>query len=75
MQVQSWFLNLIQDQEVLNSTQIDINVLANVVARTGATIDNFETFFFKNEGHEKTLVDIGVLRFPDAEKPHFQVYS
>lgn len=48
--------------------QIDINILADIVATTGATIDSFITFFAKKEHHEKTIVDIGVLRYPDIEK-------
>jgi len=73
-EVESWFVKFINDQDVLDSTKIDIHVLANIVAQTGATIDSFCTFFGKIEKHEKTLVDIGVLRFPDVDHPHFQVY-
>jgi hypothetical protein len=54
--------------DVLNSTQFDIGVLANIVAQTGTTIDSVETLFFKD------LVDIAVLRFPDLEYPLFKVY-
>lgn len=67
------FVNLINDIEVLNATHIDIKVLANIVAKTGATVDNIETFFVKTEYVEQNLVDIGVLRFPDVNHPHFQV--
>ncbi|GAB1312313.1 hypothetical protein MFIFM68171_02523 [Madurella fahalii] len=73
-EVQSWFVNLINDTDVYKSTQIDITVLANIVAQTGATIDSLETVFYKKESHDKTLVDIGVLRFPDTKNPHFKVY-
>ncbi|KDR77777.1 hypothetical protein GALMADRAFT_65750, partial [Galerina marginata CBS 339.88] len=45
-----------------------------IVAQTGATVDSFESFFAKTEKHEKTIVDIGVLRFPDQDHPYFQVY-
>lgn len=72
-QVESWFTALIDDKDILRSTQIDVNVLAQIVAQTGATIDSFETFFFKQESHEKTLIDIGILRFPDLNNPHFKV--
>lgn len=61
------------DPDVLNSTKIDINVLAKIVAQTGATVDSFESFFAKEEHHEQTLVDIGVLRFPDIDHPYFKV--
>jgi len=49
-------------------------VLADIVSTTGATIDSFESFFAKNEHHEKNVVDIGVLRYPDIDNPFFKVY-
>jgi len=73
-EVEGWFSKLISDEDVLRSTKIDIKVLAQIVAQTGATIDSFETLFYKNESHEKTMVDIGILRFPDISHPYFKVY-
>ncbi|KAF5708865.1 hypothetical protein FGLOB1_6235 [Fusarium globosum] len=73
-EVQTWFNRLVSDPDVLNSTKIDINVLAKIVAQTGATVDSFESFFAKEEHHEQTLVDIGVLRFPDIDHPYFKLY-
>jgi hypothetical protein len=59
---------------VQKSTSIDIKILANLVAKTGATVDDFGIFFYKNERKQKTLLDIGVLRFPDPNNPRFKVY-
>ncbi|KAK4201164.1 hypothetical protein QBC40DRAFT_253336 [Triangularia verruculosa] len=73
-EVQTWFTNLIADDDVLKSTKIDINVLAAIVAQTGATINSFETFFAKQEHHEQIIIDIGVLRFPDIDRPYFKLY-
>ncbi|KAF4622191.1 hypothetical protein D9613_009427 [Agrocybe pediades] len=70
----TWFTKLISDEDVLKSTKIDIKVLANIVAQTGATVDCFASLISKTERHEKTIVDIGVLRFPDQDRPHFQLY-
>lgn len=73
-EVNTWFVNLIKDDDVLQSTKIDINVLARIVAQTGAAIETFEQFFAKNARHEKTMIDIGVLRFPDIDRPYFKLY-
>ncbi|KAG0050057.1 hypothetical protein BGZ83_005178 [Gryganskiella cystojenkinii] len=73
-EVNSWFTKLISDEDVLRSTKIDINALAAIVAWTGATIDSFEAFFGKAEYHERTVVDIGVLRYPDIDQPYFKLY-
>ncbi|PHH89824.1 hypothetical protein CDD83_5150 [Cordyceps sp. RAO-2017] len=73
-EVKTWFTKLIADDDVLQSTKIDIDVLARIVGQTGATIDSFETVFAKHEYHEQTLVDIGVMRFPDIDQPFFKLY-
>jgi len=73
-EVQSWFVKLIQDDDVLQSTKIDITVLAKIVAQSGSAIENFEQFWAKKALHEKTMVDIGVLRLPDIDNPHFKLY-
>lgn len=67
-------MKFIEDEDVLESTKIDINVLGRIVAQTGATVDSFEAFFAKSEHHEQTIIDIGVLRFPDIDHPFFKVY-
>merc|ERR1712232_722863 len=73
-EVEVWFKNLIQDEDVINSTGIDINVLGKIVASTGAAVDSFETFFAKKVHHEQTMIEIGILRYPDIEHPFFKVY-
>lgn len=73
-EVHTWFANLIQDDDVLQDTKIDINSMGNKVAQSGATITSFETFVYKREYHETEVMDIGVLRFPDIDHPYFKVY-
>ena len=71
--VQGWFTELISDSDVIQGSGINIDVLAKIVAQSGATVDSFGSFFAKRERHEKTIIDIGVLRFPDIEHPYFKV--
>lgn len=73
-EVHSWFVKLISDQDVLDNSKIDIDLLAKIVAQSGATIDSFATFFYKHEYHERTMLEIGVIRFPDLDNPHFKLY-
>jgi hypothetical protein len=47
--------------------------MAEIVARTGTMVESLSTLFYRKEKHEKTVVDIGVLRFPDIEHPYFKV--
>ncbi|KAI0654173.1 hypothetical protein C8Q70DRAFT_937231 [Cubamyces menziesii] len=73
-QVNSWFATLVQDEDVLKGTHIDINVMAAIVAQTGAMVNSLGSLLYMKEEHQKTLVDIGVLRFPDLDNPYFKVY-
>lgn len=68
-----WFSNLIDDSDALDSTQIDSDILEKVVAQTGAMIDSFVSDFAQDEYHEKTMIDIEVLQFPDNDHPYFKV--
>ncbi|BBN10741.1 hypothetical protein MPTK1_5g06020 [Marchantia polymorpha subsp. ruderalis] len=73
-EVKSWFTTLVGDSDVLQQTRIDIGILAKIVASSGAAVESFETFWAKREKHEQTLVEIGVLRFPDRTHPYFKLY-
>lgn len=73
-EVKDWFDKLISDEQVLKDTAIKIDDVAGIVAQTGATVSDFESFFFKHEYHEVNLLDIGILRFPDIDHPYFRVY-
>lgn len=55
------------------STKIDAEVLGKIAAQAGDAIRNFESSFKRDEYHEKTVLDIRVLRFPDLEQPDFKV--
>ncbi|NES03055.1 MAG: hypothetical protein F6K22_09440 [Okeania sp. SIO2F4] len=74
-EVHGWFKKLLNnDQDILNDTKIDIDMLAMIVAQSGATINSFESFFAKDEYHKRKVVDIGILRFPDIDHPFVKVY-
>jgi len=72
--VLTWFDNLISDSDIRKSTQIDINVMADIVATTGAIIEGLASIAYKHEYHEKNLLEIGVLRYPDIQSPYFKLY-
>ena len=73
-EVNAWFEKLISDDDVLKDTRIDIDLMADIVAQTGATIDTFLNFFAKSERHERTMIDVGVLRYPEETMPYFKLY-
>ncbi|KAJ3574106.1 hypothetical protein NP233_g1981 [Leucocoprinus birnbaumii] len=73
-EVEEWFKRLINDLELLGSTGIDISILGKIVALVGATVDGFRTLLYENDYHEKALVDVAVLCFPDVDHPYFKVY-
>ncbi|KAF9173886.1 hypothetical protein BGX21_001307 [Mortierella sp. AD011] len=73
-EVHTGFRNLIADEDVLDSTKIDIGFIGKIVSWSGSTIESSETLFTKKEYHEKEAIDIGVLRYPDIDHPYFKVY-
>jgi len=73
-EVHAWFASLVQDDEVLRSTKIDLNMMAKIVAKTGAAVESLITVLRGQSFCEKTVVDIGFLRFPDIENPFVRVY-
>jgi len=73
-EVEGWFIRLLADEDVQRATKININVLANIVAWTGASVDAIEAILYKKEVHEKRVVDVGVLRFPSISQPYFKLY-
>eukprot|EP01023_Acetabularia_acetabulum_P005463 TRINITY_DN1222_c2_g1_i1.p1 TRINITY_DN1222_c2_g1~~TRINITY_DN1222_c2_g1_i1.p1 ORF type:complete len:473 (-),score=76.86 TRINITY_DN1222_c2_g1_i1:157-1521(-) len=73
-EVKTWFTNLVSDADILDSTRIDINVLARIVAATGVRVDSFESFFFASDSKKQKVLDIGVLRYPDIDHPYFKAY-
>ncbi|KAI5238035.1 hypothetical protein E4T42_09077 [Aureobasidium subglaciale] len=73
-EVTSWFNKLINDQDILDSTKIDIKVLGRILAQTGATVDSLEAFFSKEQVETQTMVDIGILRYPDIDNPYFKIH-
>jgi len=75
--VEAWFSSLISvsgDEDVINSTRIDIRSLGNIVASTGASCVWFEAILGKNEYNSHTMLEIGVLRYPHPETPYFKAY-
>ncbi|KAJ3825243.1 hypothetical protein F5878DRAFT_342263 [Lentinula raphanica] len=62
------------DPDIRNDSKLDINSLAKIVAWSGATVTNFIDFWSKHERHERTLLEVGVMRYPTIAKPYFKVY-
>ncbi|KAK6336191.1 hypothetical protein TWF696_001754 [Orbilia brochopaga] len=65
---------LIKDPDVVDSLKFDKKAMANIVAQSGATVRNFETFFSASEYEEKNVLEVGVLRYPDLDNPFVKLY-
>lgn len=73
LQVKAWFQNLIGDEDIRQTTKIDIQKMAGIVAGKGATTRKLRHLIRHTEWDSKIQIDIGVLRFPDISNPHFKV--
>ena len=72
--IRSWLRRNIGDEEVLAAVGDDkVELLARLVAATGARVGSLVSVFHK-EHVERTLLDVGVLRFPNIGNPLFEAY-
>jgi hypothetical protein len=83
--VHEWFASLVDDDDILKSTTIDIDSMAAIVAAARETIqEDTKSDATEQLGksrrlqsrvgeQSKVLVDVGVLRFPDPTHPFFKV--
>nr|POE49185.1 hypothetical protein CFP56_32335 [Quercus suber] len=73
-QVYSWFVNLIGDDDVLQVTRIDIDAFGHIVAVHGQEINDPAEIFYRSKSQDRTIMDIGLLRYPDPDHPHMKLY-
>jgi hypothetical protein len=76
--VQEWILDFIDRAGLRNKTKMEGEILkkiSEVVASTGASVTwNPLTLVHKKEIEKETIVDVGMINFPTAEDPHFDIY-
>ncbi|AGE56576.1 hypothetical protein ATCVNEJV2_275R [Acanthocystis turfacea Chlorella virus NE-JV-2] len=76
-EIKSWVYSVINDDDIINSTSINEDTvvdLCRIVSEKGAHVDSVDDIFAKTQYTERTLVDIGVIRFPDVDHPFLKVY-
>jgi len=74
-QVLNWWSDTaIPDEDIRKDTRIEIDAMADIVARSGAAVTNLFRVFHAYERREERIVDIGCLRYPDMDHPYFKVY-
>ena len=73
-EILSWWKNFVADSDIIQSTNIDVNPLAKITAETGAHVNDPINLIVGKEYLSKTLLDVGVLRYPDIDHPYFKIY-
>ncbi|KLO05171.1 hypothetical protein SCHPADRAFT_734493 [Schizopora paradoxa] len=73
-EVHTWFVNLIGDDDVVKACGFTIDSVADIVATSGASIDSFESFFSADNYTSKNVLNVGILRYPDVDQPHFKLF-
>ncbi|EJD46518.1 hypothetical protein AURDEDRAFT_164346 [Auricularia subglabra TFB-10046 SS5] len=72
-EVQAWFTKLIVDPDILKlRSAVDLKVVSSIVAHAGNVAEGL--CLYKKEKREKTLLDVGMVRYPDPEHPFIKVY-
>jgi len=73
-EVNSWFVNFIGDDDIIRACGFTIDSVAKIVATSGASIDSFESFFSADNSTSKNVLNVGILRYPDVDQPHFKLF-
>jgi len=73
-EVESWFMNLIDDADVLASSKIRILDYANIVGCSDAAVEDFKTLIMRTQLVERSILEVGVLRYPDLDNPFFKMF-
>ncbi|KAJ2932089.1 hypothetical protein H1R20_g5003, partial [Candolleomyces eurysporus] len=69
--VQDWFQDLVGDDDVLKGIKALIEEVLDIVALTSPDMN---MTLESAEDWKKTLLDIGIFRFPDIDHPYIRVY-
>ncbi|TEB31673.1 hypothetical protein FA13DRAFT_1732547 [Coprinellus micaceus] len=73
----AWFGCFVDDPEVSDSIQLSFPEIAEGIANFQKPVEGPDGRAItrdQNDQHEEVFLDIGVLRFPDFEKPFIKVY-
>jgi hypothetical protein len=76
-----WYFNFLNDFDVFSDTTTtvsklaDMNVYTRAKARLEASgVNSFVTLFRRDETVETEVIDLGIIRFPDANHPYIKIY-
>jgi hypothetical protein len=65
-------MNLISDQDIIKTMNVNIQELARIVAQSGVTVDGVGSFFGGSNNQSKNVLDVGAIRYPDLGNPNFK---
>ena len=74
---ENWIKSLISDEDVIKNLQFDPKFYAKFINCIGISFQKLNLLDVMIYGHQKytkSVVDIGVIRFPDLDHPYFNVY-
>ena len=75
LEIETWIHNKIGNKDLRDTVGSDrIKAVADLYAESGASLDSFAHLFANNADEEKTLFDVGILRFPDFTHPFLRLF-
>ena len=71
LQVGQWFRKLLGNNDIADTTSINIEELGRMIAKARTSTASYA--LKATERQTETVLDIGILRYPDPENPYFEV--
>jgi len=74
LKVQKSMSNFVSDPHIWTSLKIDQAAIGKAFGETGAACTGLASFFAATENRAHIAIDVGCVRFPDDQCPHFKIY-
>ncbi|KAF8637026.1 hypothetical protein AX17_003095 [Amanita inopinata Kibby_2008] len=69
-----WESEAIPNPDIRTDSRIDVDMLARIVAQSGAAVKDLFTLVKHDCYEERGVFEIGVMRYPTIEEPYFMLY-
>ncbi|KAF7794157.1 hypothetical protein EIP86_005288 [Pleurotus ostreatoroseus] len=69
-----WLRTLIVDPDIWETSHLSFGVITTLVAEIGTAVESLWQLINDKTQKDRTVVDIGILRFPDPDNPYFKIY-
>ncbi|KAJ3477777.1 hypothetical protein NLI96_g10236 [Meripilus lineatus] len=71
-EVRVWFETLVGDKDIIAVLPVDFPSLSRILTQTGVPVTGIKSILYRTEDFSQDLMDIGILMYPDSERPYIK---